>query len=421
MIRQYLKNKCGNVAMMTGLMVIVIFVVGGGAVDFIRMTTARAEMQAAVDSAVLAAASLTNNRPPIAVANDYFEKNFDGSRFDLDNVRFNPVIEQNKAFLKEVRATATADMPTYFIGLLDILTGGGDNSLKTLALEISGKAAESEQFLEIALVLDVSGSMAGARISNLQTAGEDFINKIFDDTVPNQVSVSIVPFSSNVNLGGLYADFADTSVTGNTPAKPCTFYDDADYTSLDFSNQLAPVNQGTPNNKDTIENDRSRCTTAEAIFNSDNRTALVDTVRNFVAAGRTDAHIGLMWGAKALSPDLRGDLAGDFNDRPKNYSQRTVKALVVMTDGDINPIPLLDGSVPIGPATEDFGDLCTEAKNNNIIVYSIGFDITANSAADVMLRDCASTLSQYYFVEGLDVASAFDGIVASILALRITD
>ncbi|MEO1426728.1 MAG: pilus assembly protein TadG-related protein, partial [Pseudomonadota bacterium] len=129
MIRQYLKNKCGNVAMMTGLMVIVIFVVGGGAVDFIRMTTARAEMQAAVDSAVLAAASLTNDRPPIAVANDYFEKNFDGSRFDLENVSFNPVIEQNKAFLKEVRATATADMPTYFIGLLDILTGGGDNSL----------------------------------------------------------------------------------------------------------------------------------------------------------------------------------------------------------------------------------------------------------------------------------------------------
>ncbi|MEL7018371.1 MAG: TadE/TadG family type IV pilus assembly protein, partial [Pseudomonadota bacterium] len=214
MIRQYLKNKCGNVAMMTGLMVIVIFVVGGGAVDFIRMTTARAEMQAAVDSAVLAAASLTNDRPPIAVANDYFEKNFDGSRFDLENVSFNPVIEQNKAFLKEVRATATADMPTYFIGLLDILTGGGDNSLKTLALEISGKAAESEQFLEIALVLDVSGSMAGARISNLQTAGEDFIDKVFDDTVPNQVSVSIVPFSSNVNLGGLYADFADTSVTG---------------------------------------------------------------------------------------------------------------------------------------------------------------------------------------------------------------
>ncbi|MEL6112426.1 MAG: pilus assembly protein TadG-related protein, partial [Pseudomonadota bacterium] len=124
-MREYLRNTRGNVAMMTGLMVIIIFVIGGGAVDFIRMTTARAEMQAAVDSAVLAAASLTNNRPPKTVANDYFDKNFDGSRFDLENVSFTPVVEQNRTFLREVRATATADMPTYFIGLLDIITGGG--------------------------------------------------------------------------------------------------------------------------------------------------------------------------------------------------------------------------------------------------------------------------------------------------------
>ncbi|MEO1152060.1 MAG: TadE/TadG family type IV pilus assembly protein [Pseudomonadota bacterium] len=420
-MREYLRNTRGNVAMMTGLMVIIIFVIGGGAVDFIRMTTARAEMQAAVDSAVLAAASLTNNRPPKTVANDYFDKNFDGSRFDLENVNFTPVVEQNRTFLREVRATATADMPTYFIGLLDIITGGGAKSLKTLPLEISGKAAESEQFLEIALVLDVSGSMAGPKITNLRTAGEAFIDKVFDDTVANQVSVSIIPFSSNVNLGTHYEDFADTTTTGTTPTKPCVFYQDTDYTSSAFSNALPPVDQTTPNNNNSVANNQSRCTVAESIFNSDNRTALIDTVRNFVAAGRTDAHIGLMWGAKALSPDLRGDLDGDFNDRPKDYSPRTVKALVVMTDGDMNPIPLNDGTVPYGAATEDFGDLCTEAKTNNVIVYSIGFDITAGSAADTMLRNCASTLSQYYFVEGLDVSTAFDGIVASILALRITD
>ena len=400
--------------MMAGLMVVVIFVVGGGAVDFIRLTTARADLQAATDSAVLAAASLSNQRSPIEVANDYFDNNFDGARFDLENVVFTPVIDSNKNFLREISATANADMPTYFIGLLDVINRTGSGGLKSFSINVSAKAAESEQLLEIALVLDVSGSMDGPKINSLRSAGEAFINKIYSESSTGQASVSIIPFAANVNIEPLFDSFADTTGIALPAARTCALYDAGDFNSSAFANLLTPVDQ-------TSTDKRAQCTKASAIFNSDNQVDLVNALQSLKSGGRTDAHIGLMWGAKALSPDNRGTLGGDFLNRPRNYSRRTIKALVVMTDGIMNPIPDPAIADTVAEATAQFSALCDEAKTNNIIVYSIGFDITAGDAADVMLRDCASNLSQYFFVEGLDISTAFDGIATSILALRITD
>ena len=51
---------------------------------------------------------------------------------------------------------------------------------------------------------------------------------------------------------------------------------------------------------------------------------------------------------------------------------------------------------------------------------TIGFQITDGSAADLLLEDCASSLSQYYFVETIDLEAAFQGIAASISKLRVT-
>ncbi len=68
--------------------------------------------------------------------------------------------------------------------------------------------------LEIALVLDITGSMAGTRISDLKTAATDLVDIVVQDVQdPYYSKVAIVPYSMGVNVG-TYAD----AVRGAVPS-----------------------------------------------------------------------------------------------------------------------------------------------------------------------------------------------------------
>lgn len=415
-MNDYLRNQSGNVAIMAGIMIVLLFGLGGAAVDFIRFTTLRAELQSASDSAVLAAASLTNGNSPTVVASDYFDANFQAERFGLDNtqVSFNPVILENSQFVRTISSTATATLPTKFVRILGLF---GGNAFTHFDITVNSQATEQEQNLEISLVLDVSGSMNGAKIIDLRTASDNFINQILDDSEPGHTSFNVIPFSSNVNIDSIFDTYADPALLVPPVVKPCLFYLPADFNSLNITTLRQPVDQATGEPISSPD----RCVNTPALFNSDDRTELTNKVNSFVASGRTDAHVGLMWGVKALSPDLIGSLGGDFTDRPLAYGDSTLKVLVVMTDGSLNPYPIVNTATDFAVATTQFNDLCDEAKSNDIIVFSIGFQISAGSSEDTLLMNCATSLSNYFFVEGLDLQSAFDGIAASISRLRISE
>ena len=65
-------------------------------------------------------------------------------------------------------------------------------------------SAAEERFtqVEVSLVLDISSSMGNFnRIDNLRTAGQDFIDTLFEGAEPGQVSVSLIPYAGQVNAG----------------------------------------------------------------------------------------------------------------------------------------------------------------------------------------------------------------------------
>ena len=402
----------GNIAIMTSLLIFLLFAIGGGAVDFIRYTTIRSELQSAADSAVLAAASLTNTQPPVTVANDYFDINFDKDHFGLDAVSFLPVVEENTATRRTISASASTSIPTLFLGVLP-LNAAGDR-WNVLEIKVTSRATQSEQFIELALVLDISGSMAGAKIANLRTAADSFVTDMLTATASGQTSISIIPFSANVNIDPILSTYADLSGHTLPLSRPCVHYLDTDYNTNTFSGLRPPVDQ-------TSTDARHRCAPTPVILNTDNSATLSTLIGSLTADANTDAHMGLMWGAKALSPNFQGMLGGTFPGRPRAYGSDTLKALVVMTDGNLNPQADALGIQDVPESEAQFNALCAELKNNGVIVYSIGFDITAGSAADIILQNCASNLSQYFFVEGLDVTAAFEGIAASLKNLRISE
>jgi hypothetical protein len=170
-----------------------------------------------------------------------------------------------------------------------------------------------------------------------------------------------------------------------------------------------------------------------------------------------------MWGLKVLSPSFRGELGGDFSDRPLDFNgQEVKKVMIVMTDGNItaqnppedpevgnvhtnrnsNREPHVNAISNQGnrqnmqttrtrgsATTSAFNDsavgrfkkACNAAKAENIQLFTIGFQIRNGSLADQILEECATNPSYYYHVEGLDLTSTFQSIAAQVNALRISE
>lgn len=63
-------------------------------------------------------------------------------------------------------------------------------------------------------------------------------------------------------------------------------------------------------------------------------------------------------------------------------------------------------------------DICEAAKDQQIIVFTIGFE--APSSGEAVLKDCASSASHFYDVDGLAISDAFASIASSIRKLRLT-
>ncbi|WP_298913293.1 TadE/TadG family type IV pilus assembly protein [uncultured Roseobacter sp.] len=63
-------------------------------------------------------------------------------------------------------------------------------------------------------------------------------------------------------------------------------------------------------------------------------------------------------------------------------------------------------------------NICDEAKDEGVIVFTIGFEAPENGQA--VLRNCASSVSHYFDVDGLEIADAFNAIAHEITQLRLT-
>ena len=124
-------------------MILIMLAVGGIGIDIMRFEYTRTSLQATLDRAVLAAADLDQTLDAEYVVEDYFAKS------DMGEYLRSITVDEGLNY-KEVSATADIEMNTQFIHMLGI------EKLNALA---GGTAAESVDGVEIAMVLDMSGSM----------------------------------------------------------------------------------------------------------------------------------------------------------------------------------------------------------------------------------------------------------------------
>jgi len=225
------KNEDGSLSTTSAVLLPLMLVLGGMSVDFMRFESERILLQDTADRAALAAANLEFTDPGEGseLVRDFFatanlEQYLDGDPIITETINS-----------RTVEVNAKRKVNTFFLKLvgIDDLSAGA----KSVATQGVGN-------VEISLVLDISGSMGGAtydsdgnyagesKMDALQRAATTFVNVALQESNQDRVSVSLVPYSTNVNPGpGL---FGGLSVNQVHNFSHCVEFSDSDFDSPGF-------------------------------------------------------------------------------------------------------------------------------------------------------------------------------------------
>lgn len=188
--RSFKWNKKGNVAILFGLALVPIALAIGAAADYGRGLAVRNRMADAADAAALAIGSwqgLTQEQLKQR-AQQFFDANYPSSEMGTAG-------KLNVSFAgDDIKVEVSGTVPTTFLKLANI------NSLDVGA---SSTVTKRQRNIELALVLDTTGSMgSGGKMSAMQTAAKKMVTDLFNgNSTSDTLTVAIVPFAAAVNVG----------------------------------------------------------------------------------------------------------------------------------------------------------------------------------------------------------------------------
>ncbi|MCB1457792.1 MAG: TadE/TadG family protein [Nitratireductor sp.] len=184
------QSRNGNFAITFALVLTPIMLCAGAAVDYSRISDTRTRMQDAADTAALTAAIERNKSKSERkqIARDMFDANYNGT----DIRKFSVDFDSDQV---TVRVKTTLNM--------SLMRIAGYKNID-VAVESSANLDMSE--LEVALVLDISGSMLNSlpdgtsRIDALRQASLKLVDSL-EKKANGKSKIAVVPFTMNVNIG----------------------------------------------------------------------------------------------------------------------------------------------------------------------------------------------------------------------------
>ena len=261
MIRKFLNDRRGNFALMTAIAIVPIM---GGlalAVDYSEMSRQRQDTMNALDAAGIATARrIVDGKGDRAIsdaeleneikayAKDFFEANL-GS-VQPSSTALTIVLPQNNAGGGTLKLSATLKYDPYFFPVFANLIGSA-NADGATTLDFDARAEiRLKNTLEVALVLDNSGSMdelgsgtGQKRIVLLKAAAKQLIETLSQQAtlmkqIDKPVQFGLVPFAASVNVGPGHDGVAWMDTTGISPVHHENF-DWSKLTSVNDPNKYA--------------------------------------------------------------------------------------------------------------------------------------------------------------------------------------
>ncbi len=447
--RRFAKDEDGMITVFASFMILMMLMMGGLGVDLMRQEMERTRIQSVADRAVLAAADLDQTLDPETIVRDYFEKSGMGSFVSEVNV-------DEGLNYRTVTVDAKTVMNTSFIDILGV---------ETLSVPAFSSAEEKVSKVEISMVLDISGSMGwNNKMDNLQDAAGVFIDTVLNPANQDLISISVIPYTAQVNAGEMIFD--ELNVPQVHSWSYCVDFDDSDFNNAGLSltkeyEQMQHFDAGYYwNGGNNISNPGCPKRSYETILGfSQNATTLKNRINKFRARANTAIHLGMKWGVALLDPSFRPvtqklGVDAPFTNRPAAYNDvETLKTVILMTDGENVSTRRISADrynsrderrtwkkYPLGwylnryvryydqwrwrytkytPSQADglLSNICDAAKENRIVIWSIGFEVSDHGAN--VMRDCASSPSHFFRVEGVEISDAFQAIARQINQLRL--
>lgn len=459
----FLRARDGNVAMLFAILIVPLLVGVGVAIDGLRAHQVRSELAEATDAGVLAAARAKVLNPTMtdAAATVIARKYFDTNRRVNAQMELQSFTFSYNSATHVFRLQATGRVRTAMLGVI------GQEWMPVNV--VSEAKVAPPRVLEVALVLDNTQSMNGAKIAALKSAAHSLVDQVMTASTPT-VKVGIVPFSQYVNVGlsrrnepwiDVPADYTDSGTwcrneypnrtysNCTTTTRTCTDNNDGSISTHSCTDTNCDVDDGAPvytcspysndhvwrgcvgsrNDPHDVQDIAWGGQHAPGLLDewcptevtplTNNKATVVAAIDAMSVQGNTYIPAGLFWGQALISADA------PFTEGETYASvaaQSGLKAIVLMTDG-MNTIsatyPAHNGS-DAAAANAKMSALCSEIKSKDVTIYTVAFQVT-DPTIQALLNSCASKPSQSYDADNAaELDTAFLEIGRSLTELALT-
>jgi Flp pilus assembly protein TadG len=413
--RRLRDDRRGNVVITFALTLVPVIGFVGAAVDYSRANSAKAAMQAAVDSTALMlskeAQNLTTSELNQKTTN-YFNAML--NRTEVNNILVTPTLTNPAQGSFKLDVTATGTVATTFTKII------GKTQLN---IDVRSEVLWGIKKLELALALDNTGSMAqSAKMTNLKTAAHTLLDTLKKAAGKDgDVKVAIIPFDTTVNIGRSYRyqnwfDIDSIDCNGWASGSGRNSSNWRDYWEGCVRDRAQPydVQDDVPNASVSrtlfpVYDCGSIARAMPLSYDWDRLNAKVDEM---TPNGNTNVTIGLAWAWHALTSNTPyTEAAAPAPDLDK--------IIIILTDGDnteswdnINN-KKITSQTAIDART---AQVCTNIKNANIKIYAVRV-IDGNAT---LLRNCATSPSMYFDVQqASELNSVFSSIAQNLANLRL--
>ena len=195
---RFARDERGVTAILYGVMFTALLLGAAAAIDYGRAVHDKFEQQSALDAATLAASHRLGlddqDATGLIKANKFFAANMpDGSTAHITSLTMDSVNG-------EVHATSSNSVGTTLLKM----SSAGEARRDHINVGTSSRVVKGDGTLEVALVLDNSGSM-NSDMPDLKTAAKNLVSVVFTGASSDKVKVGVVPFSASVNVGASHA------------------------------------------------------------------------------------------------------------------------------------------------------------------------------------------------------------------------
>lgn len=449
------RERSGSFAVMMAAVMAVLALSAGYAVNIAQLYNVRSSLRQALDAAVTSTArDITTGIIDVKDARGWVER-FLGANADQTFMGGDKLVLDRLTVDKvsgTVEAAAYVDVTIYFP-----LFGGSSER----RVRVESASLYSDKKIEVAMMLDVTDSMSGSKITDLKAAASNAIDALTKNQGKEnpRVRIALIPYSDGVNVGTLAKDVVFVEKDGGWDLPPpidakkseinantgtqvdnCATERKDENLKADFSDDAPDaereriIDGKTRKYLARVNRDERLNSCAKAVLKplTADTEALKKQIKDFSVAGYTAGAIGVQWTYYMLSENWRAAIQkAGLGDGPADKNPKEVaKIAILMTDGEFNTAhaDVSGGKSNVrkqSAKSRSYAEsLCENMKADGIEIFTIGFKLNSSNAKDV-LKKCASpdtgALKRYYETStGEELNHAFMTIARNIEALVLT-